>query len=117
MNVQLSLFETSSTLSSNVELAADSTLSSNVEQQIEALLQFCTRKKDELSGCVSTYHPGSKNHKYYRFTYCVGRRQKQKHIPGGCVGSPIAEKRAAIIREMCRANKSTLEILDLIGAF
>ena len=107
-----------STLWCSVESAANSTLHHSVESKIKALTRFCNRKRfKEQSGNVGVYHSGKDKNQYYRYSYYYAGRKKQKHIPGGCVGSPLAEKRAGMIKELINLDRPTSEILILISAF
>lgn len=118
MTIQLSIPGLNSTPQPSVESATSSTPQPSVESKLDAIYKFCKRDKSEgVSGGVGTYHKGQSNIKYYRFSYRLNGWKKQRHIPGGCVGSPLAEKRAAIIRSLCAQDTSVLEVLEMISAF
>jgi hypothetical protein len=81
-------------------------------------LRFLRKDKSEGGqGHVNEYVSSVNRKSYYRFSYRLGNREKHHHIPGGRVGCAKVESRAAIIRDMCRNGRSTLEIIDLIRAF
>lgn len=127
MNTQLELFGdatsvqevTEASITDDViETANETSITDDVIEVPKSWLRFLLKDKSEGGiGHVNQY-VSTVNHKsYYRFSYRLGTRVKHAHIPGGQVGSVKAESRAAIVREMCRAHRPTLEILDLIKAF
>lgn len=71
---------------------------------------FCDR-------AVSKYFPKGTargGFSYFRFSYKEGSRTLTVHIPGGNVRSPLAQARAALVRDAVREGKSNLEIVGII---
>jgi hypothetical protein len=124
MNTQLELFGDNTSQQDKTSITDDvietisTSITSSVIEVPKSWLRFLLKDKSEGGiGHVNEY-VSTVNHKsYYRFSYRLGTRVKHAHIPGGQVGSANSERRAAIVREMCRVGRPTLEILDLIKAF
>lgn len=77
---------------------------------------FCN-KPDNPCGVLREYFPRGKaggNHQYYRFSYREGSKVKHKHIPGGNIESPLAQKRAYEIEAMIKLGYSLKHILETI---
>ena len=118
MTTQLELLKSSSITNNVIEPKPISITNNVIEPKTKALMKFCHRDKSEGGkGGVNKYLSSKCNNYYYRFSYRLGNRIKHKHIPGGRVCSPLAEKRAAIVRDMIAREASTLEILNMISAF
>lgn len=72
----------------------------------------------ELSECsVNEYAPAGTaagDYRYYRFTYWDGQRIHHTHIPGGNVGSILAQSRAIEVRSAIAKGISPPEIVEMI---
>lgn len=97
-----------------------SALTNHAEAQLDKILDFLTKRTKEGNGSISTYKAsastGSKN-RYFRYTYREKGKQKSKSIPGGNIRSPLAQKRATVVKQMILGGKSISEIVYYIGGF
>jgi hypothetical protein len=76
-------------------------------------------KFDSVSGPIATYRPKgtARGGEYFRFSYRAGGKMKHLHIPGGNIGSVLAQSRAAEVMELAAAGVPSLEICDRIKSW
>ncbi len=109
-----------SVVNAEEEKDSSSALDNNEEARHQKLLRYLTKRSCKSNGSISTYKAskstGSEN-RYFRYTYREEGKQRSKSIPGGNIRSPLAQKRAQLIKQMIIENKSILEIVYFIGSF
>lgn len=79
-------------------------------QTFPATEQFCHWAKP--------YSPSNrKDHIYYRYTWMEGRKLRHKHIPGGNIYSPKAQRNLLEVKLAIARHRSPQEIERLIKSF